>query len=108
MATKIVLNGMVETGAVLVPAPAMVAAGHIWLAAAVTGTALLVSIARSRAKARAAADRHQRLLSSAEHAWNIGADPTPLVRAMQRTADADDDTPDDERPEPEPWYHRPR
>jgi len=108
MARRIVLNGMVETGAVIVPAPAMVAVGQTWLAAAIVGIALIASVAQSRSRARATAERQQRLLSSAEHAWNIGADPTPVVKAMQGSAEEDDPcdgSPDDG--EPGPWYHRP-
>src|SRR5829696_1103715 len=70
MARRIVLNGMVETGAVIVPAPAMVAVGQTWLAAAIVGIALIASVAQSRSRARAVAERQKRLLSSAEHAWN--------------------------------------
>jgi len=108
MARRIVLNGMVETGAVIVPAPAMVAVGKTWLAALIVGTALVASMAQSRSRARASTERQQRLLSTAEHAWNIGADPTPVVKAMQGSAEEDD--PDEGPPgegEPGPWYHRP-
>ena len=108
MARTIMLNGMVETGAVIVPATAMVVVGQTWLAAAIVGTALVASMVQARCRARASIERHQRLLATAEHAWNIGADPTQVVKAVRGAADDPDDH-DEARPAGDagPWLHLP-
>lgn len=103
MARAFILNGMVETGIVVVPAPVMVAADHFWLGAAMVAVALAASVLQARQRIRARTDRQQRLLSTVEHAWNIGADPAAALWAMRGLGE-DDDPPDEE---PDPWYHRP-
>lgn len=102
MARAVVLNGMVETAVVVVPAPAMVATGHLWASAGLIAVALAVSAVQDRLRIRAGSDRQLRLLQSAEHAWNLGADPGPVIRAVQR-----DEPPPDDQGGDEPWYHRP-
>ena len=103
MARSVVLNAVIETGVVVVPATAMVATRHTWMGAATIAAALLASIIQSRLRVRAKIERQKQLLSSVEMAWNIGADPTPLLEAMSRPntgkpSDADVDVPESVRP----------
>ena len=103
MTRTLMLNGMVETGVVVVPAPALVATDHIWVGTALVAVALVASAVQARQRIRARTDRQQRLLSTVEHAWNIGADPAAALRALRGLAE-EEEPPDEE---PDPWYHRP-
>ena len=112
MARTAEFDGMLEVGVIAVPATAMVATDHTWIGAATIAVALLVSLVQSRLRVRAITERQQRLLSSAELAWNVGADPTPVIAAM-RSGEAEPRRtgPEDEAPDEDddgPWYHRPR
>lgn len=111
MARAAGFDGLLEAGVVVVPATAMVATDHTWIGAATIAAALLASMVQSRLRVRAVTERQQRLLVSAELAWNVGADPAPVIVAMQRGQEeslrpqSDQETPEGEAG---PWYHRPR
>lgn len=102
----VALYGALEIGVVAVPATAMIATGHTWIGAATVAVALAASVVQERLRIRAMTQRHERLLSTAEMAWSVGADPAPLIKALQRSGRvAGDAGPDDELP---PGFHRPR
>ncbi len=104
MVRSVVINGVVETGVVVVPATAMVATRHTWIGAVTIAAALLASVVHARLRVRAKTERQKQLLSSVEMAWNLGADPTPLLDALGRPDTAE--RPEDDAHAPDPGRHR--
>jgi hypothetical protein len=77
--------------ATVVPATAMVAAGHTWVAAVTIGAVLASVLVLARIRARAATEQHRETLSYAHTATSLGADPSSVIKAMQGGEDEDVD-----------------
>ena len=86
--------------AVVVPATAMVATGHTWIAAGTIGAMLGSLLLLARIRTRAATEQHRETLSYAHTATTMGADAAEVIKAMRAGrrhrddgAGADDDPP---------------
>jgi hypothetical protein len=77
-------------GMMAVPATALILTGHIWLGAAVVAAVVAAGVASARGRIRADAARQRGYLSYAHTATSLGADPTPVLRAL-RGGDEDED-----------------
>ena len=77
--------------ATVVPTTAMVAAGHTWIAAGTIGAVLASLLVQARIKARAATEQHRETLTYAHTATSLGADPSPVIRAMRFEDEGKDD-----------------
>lgn len=90
MASQIGSEGVI--GAVMaVPATAMIVTGHIWLGAAIVAAVVAAGVLTVRNRIRATAAEQQEYLSWAHTATSLGADPAPVIKAMRRTEDDDED-----------------
>jgi hypothetical protein len=84
--------------AAMVPATAMVAAGHTWIAAGTIGVMLGSLLLLARIRARAATEQHRETLSYAHTAMTMGADAAEVIKAMRGRPRhrQDRDRPDDD------------
>ena len=76
--------------ATVVPTTAMVATNHTWIAAGTIGAVLVSLLVQARIKARAATEQHRETLTYAHTATSLGADPSPVIRAMRSEDDGKD------------------
>jgi hypothetical protein len=72
----------------VVPTTAMVATNHTWMAAGTIGAVLASLLVQARIRTRAATEQHRETLTYAHTATSLGADPSPVIRAM-RSEDED-------------------
>jgi hypothetical protein len=90
MTSQIGSEGVIG-GVMAVPATAMIVTGHIWLGAAIVAAVVVAGVLTVRNRIRATAAEQQEYLSWAHMATSLGADPAPVIKAMRRTEDEDDD-----------------
>jgi hypothetical protein len=66
----------------MVPATAMVATGHTWIAAGTIGAMLGSLLLLARIRTRAATEQHRETLSYAHTATSMGADAAEVIKAL--------------------------
>jgi hypothetical protein len=76
--------------AAVVPTTAMVATNHTWMAAGTIGAVLISLLVQARIRTRAATEQHRETLTYAHTATSLGADPSPVIRAMRSEGEQDD------------------
>jgi hypothetical protein len=94
--------------ATVVPTTAMVATNHTWIAAGTIGAVLVSLLIQARIKARAATEQHRETLTYAHTATSLGADPSPVIRAMRSEDEATDPGGPEDDGEPPHIHYPPR
>jgi hypothetical protein len=69
----------------------MIVTGHIWFGAAIVVSVVAAGVVSARIRIRASTARQQGYLYYAQTATSLGADPAPVIKAMRRSDDEDDD-----------------